>query len=53
MVPLAVSGMAIIGVVVSGAVLLLLWLLRTEARDADVEEKAEAAQRTVTTQRSE
>ena len=53
MVPLALSGTVVISVVVLGAVLLLLWLLRSEARDAEAEERTEAAQRTATTQRSD
>jgi len=52
MVPLAVSGPTVIGVVVAGSVLLLYWLLRGEARE-EAEEQAEADQRTVTTQRSD
>jgi hypothetical protein len=39
MVPLAVSGTIAIGVVVTGAVLLLVVLLRLEARDAAAQEK--------------
>jgi Flp pilus assembly protein protease CpaA len=38
MVPLAVSGVIAIGTVVAGGVLLLVILLRVEARDAAAEE---------------
>jgi hypothetical protein len=39
MVPLAVSGTIAIGVVVTGALLLLVVLLRLEARDTAAQEK--------------
>jgi hypothetical protein len=52
MVPLAVSGALVVGVVVVGAIALLVWLLRAESRE-EAEHDAEAAQRTVTSQRSD
>ncbi|HEX3509782.1 MAG TPA: hypothetical protein VHT27_01660 [Solirubrobacteraceae bacterium] len=39
MVPLALSGQIVIGVAVAGALLLLFWLLREEARIPDEEER--------------
>jgi len=52
MVPLAASGPAIMGAVVVAAVLLLIWLLRTDSTAAGEEEPG-TDQRTVTSQRSE
>jgi len=52
MIPLAVSGPLVIGVVVVGAVAMLVWLLRTEAQEEAGEETG-PDQRTVTSQRSE
>jgi hypothetical protein len=37
MIPLAVSGPLVVGVVVIGAGILVTWLLRTEARDEPAE----------------
>jgi hypothetical protein len=52
MTPLAVSGLPVIAVTVSGAVLLLIALLRGDAREHP-DERDDGDQRTVTTQRSE
>jgi hypothetical protein len=45
MVPLAVGGTSVIGVVVGGALLLVWFLLRLEARDAAEEQARERAER--------
>jgi hypothetical protein len=52
MLPLAVSGQSVVAVVIAGALLLLVRLLRADAREHP-EEREEADQRTVTSQRSE
>jgi hypothetical protein len=52
MVPLAASGPAFMGVVIAAAVLLLIWLLRSDSGAAGEQEPG-ADQRTVTRQRSE
>jgi hypothetical protein len=52
MIPLAVSGLTVIAVAVSGALLLMIVLLRADDREHP-EEHEDRDQRTVTTQRSE